>query len=130
MVYCNPCYVPMEARFKLSKVSSAPPIDTTAYKSIVGSLRYLVHTRPDIMYSVGYVSRFMETPAAEHLAAVKHILRYIAGTRNYGCRYARKTEESRLVVYSDSDLAGDVDDCKSTTSVLFFFGSSLKNRRS
>jgi hypothetical protein len=59
---CNPTQAPMEARFKLSKNSGTPDIDTTMYRSLVGSLRYLVHTRPDIMFAVGYVSRFMERP--------------------------------------------------------------------
>jgi hypothetical protein len=52
----------MEARLKLSKASSNPPVDKTMYRSIVGSLRYLVHMRPDIAFVVGYVSRFMEAP--------------------------------------------------------------------
>jgi hypothetical protein len=79
---CNPCTVPMEPRFKLSKVSSAPAADASLYRSIVGSLLYLTHTRPDISFAVGYVSRFMEAPTTttEHFAAVKRILRYLAGT--------------------------------------------------
>lgn len=126
MTGCNPCTLPMEPRFKLSKTSTAPPTDATAYRSIVGSLRYLVHTRPDISYSVGYVSRFMEAPTTEHLAAVKHILRYIAGTLHYGCMYKRRTNEAAVLNgFSDSDMAGDVDTRKSTTGVLFFFGESL-----
>jgi hypothetical protein len=56
---CNPCDTPMEPCLKLSKASSNPPVDKTMYRSIVGSLRYLVHTRPDIAFAVGYVSRFM-----------------------------------------------------------------------
>lgn len=43
---------------------------------------------------------------------VKHILWYITGTRSYGCRYAKKLEESRFVSHSDSDMAGDVDEIK------------------
>jgi hypothetical protein len=72
----------MEPRFKLSKVSSAPAADASLYRSIVGSLLYLTHTRPDISFAVGYVSRFMEAPTTttEHFAAVKRILRYLAGT--------------------------------------------------
>jgi hypothetical protein len=57
-------------------------VDMTLYRSIVGSLRYLVNTRPDLSYVVGYVSRFLEEPHEDHLGAVK--LRYVAGTRNLG----------------------------------------------
>ena len=93
------------------------------YRSLVGSLRYLVHTRPDISFAVGYVSRFMEKPRLEHFAAVKHLLRYIAGTVDYGIIYPKCSDScNRLVGYSDSDLGGDVDDRKSTTGVIFFMG--------
>ena len=125
LVGCNPSHTPMEPRFKLSRVSSAPATNATAYRSVVGALRYLVHTRPDIAYSVGYVSRFMEAPTTEHLAAVKQIIRYIAGTQHYGCFYARRADEATLLGFSDGDMAGDVDTRKSTTGVLFFFGRSL-----
>src|SRR6266508_3270501 len=125
MVGCNPCHSPMESRLKLSKKSTAAATNTTAYCSLVGSLRYLVHTRPDLAYSVGYVSRFMETPTVEHLTAVKHILRYIAGTRILGCFFPWEPRgDERLVGFSDSDMAGDVDDRKSTSGVLFFLGRS------
>jgi hypothetical protein len=66
MAACNPCHVPMEARLKLSKFSTEPPADATAYRSVVGSLRYLVNTRPDIAFVVGYVSRFLEDPRKDH----------------------------------------------------------------
>ena len=80
------------------------------YRSIVGSLRYLVNTRPDIAFAVGIVSWFMESPITQHLVAVNHILRYVSGTLNFGC-YCEKmgSLESKLVGYCDSDLAGDVD---------------------
>jgi hypothetical protein len=120
---CNSSQFPMEARLKMSKTSTAPPVDATQYRSIVGSLRYLVHTRPDIAYAVGYVSRFMERPTEEHWGAVKHILRYVAGTLDYGCHYGRGAgARADLTGYSDSDMGGDVDTRKSTTGVLFFLG--------
>lgn len=60
LIGCNLCATPMEPRLKLSQKSSAPLVDGTTYRSLVGSLRYLVNTRPDLAFSVGYVSRFME----------------------------------------------------------------------
>ena len=121
---CSPCQTPMEARLKLSKDSSAPKVDASKYRSTIGSLRYLVHTRPDLAFAVGYMSRFMEAPTEEHQAAVKRIIRYIAGTPHFGCRYSREEGAARLVGYSDSDLGGDMDSRKSTTGSLFFLGSS------
>lgn len=125
MATCNPCQVPMEARLKLSKFSTEPPVDATAYRSVVGSLRYLVNTRPDIAFAVGYVSRFLEDPRKDHLAAVKHILCYLAGSKTWGLWFERrKKEEAKLIGFSDSDFAGDVDARKSTTGVIFFLNSS------
>jgi hypothetical protein len=124
MAGCNSCSVPMEPKLKLSKKSTSPPVDATLYRSIVGSLRYLVHTRPDIAFAVGYVSRFMEAPTTEHMAVVKHLLRYITGTRNLGCFFGRGDGNMVLTGYSDSDLAGDRDDSKSTSDLMFFLGSS------
>ena len=51
MAECKPCVTPMKERLK---------VDATLYRSIVGDLRYVVHTRSDIAFTVGYVSRFIE----------------------------------------------------------------------
>jgi hypothetical protein len=126
MEECNPCEVPMQTKLKLSKESDSPRVDATEYRSLVGSLRYLVNTLSDLAFSVGYVSRFMEEPHEEHLAAVKHILRYVAGTSDWGLRYTRKKGDKPVLLgSSDSDLAGDdVDSRKSTSRVIFFLGDS------
>jgi hypothetical protein len=121
---CNSCTTPMEARLKLSKESTANLVDKSHYRSIIGGLRYLTHTRPDITFAVGFLSRFMERPASDHYAAVKHLLRYIAGTLDYGCAYTQGNGAPQLTGYSDSDHAGDTDDRKSTSGTLFFLGGS------
>ena len=94
----------MEACFKLSRVSYAPATDETAYRSVVGALRYLVHTRPDLTFSVGYGSWFMEAPTEKHHTVVKHILRCIAGMLQLGCMYARGEGTAQLVGYNESYL--------------------------
>jgi hypothetical protein len=125
MSECNPCKIPLEPKIKLSKESTSQLVDQTFYRSLVGSLRYLVNIRPDIAFTVGYVSRFMQEPHSDHLAMVKHILRYVAGTCDWGLFYPRgRGEEPELRGYSDSDLAGDIDGRKSTTGLIFFLGDS------
>jgi hypothetical protein len=89
---CNTSCIPMEPRLKLSKASTAPGVDPTAHRNIIGSLRYVVNTRPDLAFSVGYISRFMESPTTVHLAAVRRVLRYIASTMDFGCFYTRKKD--------------------------------------
>jgi len=46
----------------------------------------------------------------------------VAGIRRWGVRYcARKGKEKlELVGYSLSDMVGDVDDCKSTSGMIYF----------
>jgi hypothetical protein len=56
---CNPALTPMEERLKLSR-DSMTEVDATQYQRLVRSLRYLAHTRSDLAFSVGYVSRFMQ----------------------------------------------------------------------
>jgi hypothetical protein len=121
---CNPVLIPMDPRQKLSKESSNPPVDSTMYRSMVGSLLYLLHTRPDLSYSVGVVSRFMEKPTTEHLAAVKQILRYVKGTLEFGCVYKKGDDGLSLYGFSDSNMAGDIDDRKSTSGMVFYLGSN------
>jgi hypothetical protein len=91
----------------------------------VGSLRYVTHTRPDLAFSVGYVSRFMQRPTTEHQQAVKRIVRYVAGTLDHGLYYPRCPGEAHLVGYSDSDHTSDIDTSKSTSEILFFFSKCL-----
>jgi hypothetical protein len=124
MAGCNATHTPMECKLKLEKASPGGATDATLYRSIVGSFRYLCNTRPNITFTVGMVRRFLEAPAAPHWAAVKQILRYIAGTANYGCCYKRGTGAPTLVGFTDSDYTGDRDDRKSTTGMVFFLGSS------
>jgi hypothetical protein len=122
---CNPALTPMEERLKLSRDSTTEEVDATQYWRLVGSLRYLAHTRPDLAFSVGYVSRFMQRLATEHQQAVKRIIRYVAGTLDHGLYYPRCPGEAHLVGYSGRDHAGDIDTSKSMSGIIFFFGKCL-----
>jgi hypothetical protein len=102
---CNPALTTMEERLKLSRDRTTEEVDATQYRRLVGSLRYLAHTQPDMAFSVGYGSRFMQRPTTEHQQAVKRIIRYVADTLDHGLYYPRCPGEAHLVGYSDSDHA-------------------------
>ena len=87
---------------KLSREGNEDFVDSTLFKSLVDSLRYLTIIRHDIVYGVGLVSHYMETRKESHWLAAKRILRYIKGTLNLGPYYAYG-ETTELVGYSDSD---------------------------
>ncbi|XP_042400836.1 secreted RxLR effector protein 161-like [Zingiber officinale] len=120
---CKPVGTPVECGIKPHKNQDGEKVDPTLFKSLVGSLRYLTCTRPDILFGVGLVSRYMEAPTTSHLKIAKRILRYIKGTINYGILYAF-SDNFMLVGYCDSDWAGDIDSRKSTTGFVFFMGNS------
>jgi hypothetical protein len=66
----NPTHTLMEERLRLSRHSIAAEVDPTHYRCLIGSLCYLVHTRHDLAFAVGFVSRFMERPMVEHQGSV------------------------------------------------------------
>ena len=96
---------------------------------MVGSLVYLILTRPDISYAVHQVSQYLSAPRSTHYAAVLRILRYLKGTFFHDLFYSA---QSPLVLraFSDADWAGDPTDCRSTTGYCFLLGSSLISWRS
>lgn len=106
MADCNPTKYPMDPKEQLSRDEAGKLINATYYKSMVGGLRYLVHTRLDIAYSVSIVSRYMEKPTKKHLDAVKRILRYAKGTIQHGLVYSKDSGNNVLTGFSDSDLGG------------------------
>lgn len=123
MDMCNPTKTPVEVGTKLTKKGEGPLVDPTLFKQIVGSLRYLTCTRPDISYGVGLISRFMESPNQSHMKVARRIMRYLKGTQDFGLFYD-STDNCALLGYSDSDWAGDLDDRKSTTGSCFTLGSA------
>jgi hypothetical protein len=122
MSQCNAVHNPVVPGFKIMKDEGGVEVDSTMFKRIVGSLMYLTATRPDMMYVVSLISRFMERPTELHLNAAKRVLRYLKGTMSFGLFY-RKGEKQELIGYTDSDYAGDQDDRKSTSGYVFMLSS-------
>jgi len=114
----------IETRIKLTKKGDGRTVDATYFKQIVGSLRYLTCTRPDICYVVGLVSRYMESPQQVHLQVVKRITRYIKGTTTFGLFYS-SSKKIEIVRYSDSDWGEYSNERKRTSGYCFMIENTV-----
>jgi hypothetical protein len=99
-------------------------IDPHLYRQLIGSLTYLVNTKPDICYVVNVLSQFISQLRQIHWIAMKHVLRYLRGTVGYGLRYASSVDMN-LQGYVDADWAGSEVDRKSTSGCCFTLGSAM-----
>eukprot|EP00253_Pinus_taeda_P032503 PITA_32503 len=120
----KPVCTPMVTRCSLSTNDESAAVRQPTYRSMIGSLLYLIGTRPDIMHAVGIVGRFQANPKETHVQVVKRIFKYLQGTQNHGLWYPRGTNLT-LHAYTDVDWVGSVDDRKSTSGGALFMGSRL-----
>ncbi|CAA7019223.1 unnamed protein product [Microthlaspi erraticum] len=97
--------------------------NATLYKQLVGCLMYLTVTRPDLMFVVCLIARFMADPKEEHMMIAKRVLRYLKGTMGFGVFYG-KSPKLNLLGYTDSDYARDMDDRKSTSGYVFLLNGA------
>ncbi|WVZ63059.1 hypothetical protein U9M48_012729 [Paspalum notatum var. saurae] len=81
----------------LDKDEDGVEVDQKVYRGMIGSLIYLIATRPDI--------QFAASPRASHRTAMKRILRYIMFTLEFGLWYSLDSSLS-LLGFSDADFAG------------------------
>ena len=107
MLECKPMNTPMEAKLKLLVDTSSELIDATLYRQIIGSLMYLMNTRPDSCFVVNTLSQFLVEPRCVHLVDEKHLMRYLKGTIDYGLSYDGD-HDFTLSGYTDADWAGSV----------------------
>ena len=91
---------------------------------MIGSLFYLIASRPDVMFCVCLCARFQACPKESHLITFKRIFRYLFGTQNLGLWYPKKSS-LELIGFSDADYASSKTDRKSTSGTCQFFGHML-----
>lgn len=127
----NPKALPLPIGTKLVKnleLSSKDFIEQ--FQKEIGSLIYItIYTRPDLIYSINYLARFMSNPSIEHYTYLNKVWSYLNKTRNLGLDLTIKQSKSliNLVGYSDSDWGGDLDSRKSTTGNIFVLDNNINN---
>jgi hypothetical protein len=144
----KPKTLPLPIGVKLSK--NLEPTENNKiikrFQQEVGSLIYLtIFTRPDLVYSVNYLARFMSNPSIEHYNYLDNIFSYLLKTRDLALdltleplkqstHYNRNSStldytinSINLIGISDADWGGDLDSRKSTGGNIFILDNSKDN---
>jgi hypothetical protein len=84
----------MNSKCKLNIEDGKPLEDINQFQRLVGKLLYLTVTRPDNLYSISEISKFIHSLRTSHLDVIDKVLRYLKGTPEKGicfkCRLSRK----------------------------------------
>ena len=89
----SPIRTPISPNVKLNVDLLGKSVDSSLYRSIIGSLLYLTTSRPDISYSVGMCARYQENPKESHMIALKRIIKYVKATADFGGWYRKDTND-------------------------------------
>ena len=112
------------------------------YRKAIGMLSYLANSsRPDISHPVNYAAQYAQNPGESHWRAVKKILRYLCGTKDYALQFGgapnkagtvgeagKGTEQavpSALRAFADANWGGCLDSRRSTTGFIIAMGTDL-----
>ena len=114
----------MSPNVKLNVDLLGKSVDSSLYRSITGSLLYLIASRPDISYSVGVCARYQANPKESHMIALKIILKYVKTTADFGVWYSKDTNDV-LAAYSNTNWARNANDRKSSPGGCFYMGNNL-----
>ena len=122
---CNLSNVPIHKGDKLS-LAQCPKnnIERESMKNVlyfimIRSVIYAqICTRPDIVFVVGLLGRYLSNPGWDHWVAIKKVLRYLEGTKDYILTY-RKVDNLEVVRYIDSDFVGCKNNKKSIFGYIF-----------
>jgi transposase InsO family protein len=131
MENCKHVDTPMASgtqEFMVPYNKKATETETTEYQSMIGSLMYLAtNTRPDIMYSVSILSRFLSNPSPQHCNAARRVFQYLKGTIDLAITYGgdHKDENMRLHGFSDADYAACRHTRKSISGYVYFLGGGV-----
>jgi hypothetical protein len=133
MLDCNPAHTPAVSGRAYTKgdcpTTEAEKDELKAggmlqeyYHTIVASLNFLVTiSRDDMKFVQGKLAKYCLNPGKEHFKILKHALRFLKGTLDYGIEFAWNVSDTppvdgplHLQAWSDSSFADDIDTGRTT----------------
>ena len=110
---------PMEINLKLEASKEIKKEnEDLKYRNIIGALLYIANgTKPDVSFSVNYLSRYQTCYDSTHFKYALRVLKYLYSTKSLKLVYDSEYREV-IDAYVDADWASDIVDRKSTTGIL------------
>jgi hypothetical protein len=121
MIACNLVKTPTIAGMKLHIYEEGEPTaNANLYRQIVESIMHAaVYTHLDIALVANEQSQYNADPAAAHVHAAKHLLRYLKGFIHLGITNPVGIEGDFMpITYADASYASDLDNSKSMTGYI------------
>ncbi|KAL8112007.1 hypothetical protein AgCh_019640 [Apium graveolens] len=131
-VHCDnskPAVSPLEQNSTLALDDSMFMADPTVYRRLIGRLIYLTITRPDISYSVHFLSQFLQAPRINHMQAAMKLVKYLKGNCGQGLFFPAQTS-SHIQAFCDADWGSGRLTCQSITGYCIKLGSALVSWKS
>lgn len=127
---CNSVSTPIDVNIKMDNYADSNKCNTKEYQELVGRLMFLsVNTRPDITFTLSYLSQYNNDAREMHMKGLKRVLRYLKGTINYCLCYGGKTIQNRIDCETDASW-DTTKDAKSFTGTLVYRNGDLIQWRS
>ena len=120
----KPMETPLVGNWRKKDATLGEVVEVTIYRQLVGSLMYLVNTRPNMCYVVNQIIQEMVKTTKLYWKETKHVLRYLRGTTQFGIWYMQ-IEGVKLQGFTDADWAGIPSERKSTLGRIFSIGSKV-----
>ena len=119
---------PMDSKFASSdSVLAGKPEERpeVPYRELVCAMLFIArYTRPDILYAVTVLCRYLTNYTTAHWKAAIRILVYLKGTTDIKLVYKRQPEAKPIELYTDSDYAGDIETRRSTSGgIILAYGN-------
>lgn len=111
LLACKPAAIPML-------------VNITEYQKLIGKLIYLTTTRPDISYTLHYLSQIMHSPLNSHLKTAIKVLKYLKGSSGKGVLIS-KAKSMSIEAFVDADWARCAITRKSDSGFLCLFFVAL-----
>ncbi|GJU20456.1 retrovirus-related pol polyprotein from transposon TNT 1-94 [Tanacetum coccineum] len=121
---CDPIDTHMVEKSKLDEDKEGKAVDPSYYRGMIGTLLYLITSRPNLQFAICMCARYQDRPTKKHLHKVERIFRYLRGTVNRGLWYP-KDSSIALTTFADADHAGCQDTSRSTFGSMQFLGDRL-----